>query len=58
MGHFYTNATIWRQDEYDVVLAVARMGRACVVAKGHRDLTVLFDQQSERQDGNAYPFLA
>ena len=56
MGHFYTNATLKVPDHVAVARAIQRMGRVAAVASAC-GLTVVFDRESERQDGSAYPFL-
>lgn len=57
MGHFYTNATLKGPDAMTVACAISRMRRVAGVASGQGDFTVVFERDSERQDGSAYPFL-
>jgi hypothetical protein len=57
MGHFYTNATLKGPDQMAVATAIDGMRRVAGVAETQGDLTVVYDRDSEQQDGNAYPFL-
>jgi len=57
MGNFYTNTTLKGPDRHSIVRAIDRMRRAAAVTPSQADLTVVFDRESERQDGSAYPFV-
>jgi hypothetical protein len=57
MGNFYTNATLKGPDQRSIARAIDRMRRVAAVAPSQGDLTVVFDRESERQDGSAYRFV-
>ena len=57
MGHFYTNVTVKGRDQTTVARAIARMRRVAGVSPTVNGMTVVFDRESEKQDGSACPFV-
>jgi hypothetical protein len=58
MGHFYTNVTLKGPDQESVARELARQKRVAAVTKTFGDLCVVYDRESEKQDGSAYPFVS
>ena len=57
MGHFYTNATLMGPAGLAVAGAVGQMRRVAAITRNCGNFTVIFDRESEQQDGRAYPFM-
>ena len=57
MGHFYTNATLMGPAGLGVAGAVGQMRRVAAITRNCGNFTVIFDRESEQQDGRAYPFM-
>jgi hypothetical protein len=54
MGHFYTNITVKGPNQSDIAQVMEEQSRHALVSPSYGDLTVVFDGDSESQDGSVF----
>lgn len=54
MGHFYTNITVKGPNQSDIAQVLAEQSRHALVSPSYGDLTVVFDEDSESQNGSVF----